>query len=225
MKMRSVAGLQLPPWPKCHSVSRGEFEAAFFEDFTYSSEYHSRYEEPEFQLFFETNFQGTDEQLKFGKNSAIWRLLEDFYFYAEMGINPEFSFSDDDFMWAIEFLTHLHSLKEWHGIGSWALEKIVYKAFARIKLDSHLDVDGHDDFPTLSSGFLPLAHTKHFTMLEVALLAGVSNVRSIRNATYDKNAPLATIKEGGSVLVTVDEARQWLATRPKFIPTQGVDYD
>lgn len=225
MKNNAV-GLMLPPWARYTPVSEEEFIASMYENVFYINELPSRYKAG-MSYFEEAIWEDTAEQrLLLKEYHGFFGLLESFYLYAEKGISSSdytYRFGEDDFVFAIEPLAILHSLKEWHGVGTWAAEKIVYKAFARIKLDTQIDLETiENEFPTIGSGFLPMAHKQHLTLVEVALLAGVSTIRSIRNATYDKVNPLRTIKEGGNVLVTVEEAKYWLATRPKFVPTQHI---
>lgn len=225
MKSNAV-GLILPPWARFTPVSEEDFIASMYENIHYINELPSRYKAG-MSYFDQAIWEGTKEQrLLLKEYYGFFGLLESFYLYAEKGISSsdyKYKFGEDDFVFAIEPLAILHSLKEWHGVGTWAAEKIVYKAFARIKLDTQIDLETIEkEFPTIGSGFLPMAHKQHLTLVEVALLAGVSTIRSIRNATYDKVSPLSTIKEGGNVLVTVDEAKHWLAKRPKFVPTQNI---
>ena len=70
----------------------------------------------------------------------------------------------------------------------------------------------------------PDTHIKHLTLVELALLAGMSNIRSVRNAQFSKTDPLSFMKDGAQVLITVDEARRWLQGRNGFVPTQGIVY-
>lgn len=223
---KSVVGLMLPPWARLTPVSEEDFIASVYENICYLDEIPQRYK-GSMSLFNEASWEGSEEQIALlDMYSGFYELLKEFYLYAEKGINQSHnkcSFGEDDFVFSIEPLAMLHSLKEWHGVGTWAVEKLIYKAFARMKLDTYVDAET-DDLVTLSSGFLPMAHTKHLTLLEVALLAGVTRVRSIRNSTYDKVNRLNTIKEGGNVLVTVDEARRWLLTKPKFVPSPDINY-
>ncbi|WP_350979935.1 hypothetical protein, partial [Shewanella sp. AC34-MNA-CIBAN-0136] len=69
---------------------------------------------------------------------------------------------------------------------------------------------------TLSSGWFPQFSEDNFTLVELALLAGMKNIRTVRNAQYDKEEPLSFIKTGGQVLVTREHAVAWLAKRKGF---------
>ncbi len=168
------------------------------------------------------------------RSTRIWNVLNRIYQYAECG-NPEFlwfkddqwQFDDDDFLYAVEWFNALKTLDEtkgsfgfkyriFHGI------HMLHKFIARFKLDGNL---AGDDYSIAGSEFFfPLVHRTHFSLFEIALLAGMGTIRSVRNATYDKDDPLRTVKEGNKVLVEISEARRWLKGRRGFVPTQGIEY-
>lgn len=94
-------------------------------------------------------------------------------------------------------------------------------------LDSNGKFADYCDNHNLIAGseyFFPLVHKTHFSLFEIALLAGMSTIRSVRNATYDKKDSLKTIKEGNKVFVELSEARRWLKERRGFVPTKGIQY-
>ncbi|WP_351089895.1 hypothetical protein, partial [Shewanella sp. S1-49-MNA-CIBAN-0167] len=84
-----------------------------------------------------------------------------------------------------------------------SLIKVILKCLAKLKLINKLDPN---ELVTLSSGWFPQFSEDNFTLVELALLAGMKNIRTVRNAQYDKEEPLSFIKTGGQVLVTREHA-------------------
>lgn len=172
------------------------------------------------------------------RSTRIWNVLNRIYQYAELGnpeclwfANDQWQFDDDDFLYAVEWFNALKTLDEtcgsfgfkyriFHGI------HMLHKFIARFKLDGNIagDFDGHHYAIAGSEFFFPLVHKTHFSLFEIALLAGMSTIRSVRNATYDKKDSLKTIKEGNKVFVELSEARRWLKERRGFVPTKGIQY-
>lgn len=174
------------------------------------------------------------------RSTRIWKVLNRIYQYAELG-NAEFfwlennqlRFNDDDFLYAVEWFNALKTLDEtnssfnfkyriFHGI------HMLHKFLARFKLDGHGNFadDGININYVIAGSefFFPLIHKTHFSLFEIALLAGMGTIRSVRNATYDKKDPLKVIKEGNKVFVEISEARRWLKERRGFVPTKGIQY-
>ncbi|MFT5760416.1 MAG: hypothetical protein ACI9LM_005202, partial [Alteromonadaceae bacterium] len=112
------------------------------------------------------------------------------------------------------------------------LLKVIIKYLARLKLDFDLDYDDLDSkaplepfkhgLVTIGSGWFPQVAIRNLSVLEVALLAGVSNIRSVRNAQYDKDNPLNFYKEGKKVLIKLEDARRWLTGRKGFVTSKSV---
>lgn len=180
--------------------------------------------------------QHTKESIR---STRIWSVLNRIYQYAELG-NPEFlwltnnewQFDDDDFLYAVEWFNALKTLDETSGGFSFKYRifhgiHMLHKFIARFKLDSNGNFAGYcdDHYPIAGSEFFfPLVHKTHFSLFEIALLAGMGTIRSVRNATYDKKDPLKVIKEGNKVFVEISEARRWLKERRGFVPTKGIQY-
>lgn len=158
------------------------------------------------------------------ERTPLWKNFLPAFNYAELGAPLDLKEDEIEYLLTelAQWLCATFSYREFNGNPIWSGEKVIYKFIARLKLDYQWDVS--EKFAAIESGWYPDAHEQHLSILDIALLAGMENIRSVRNATYDKLAPLETIKEGGKVLVTVKEARRWLQERKGFIPTQGISY-
>lgn len=172
-----------------------------------------------------TTWEGTKDQIAVLEQTTLWKVLCNLHIFAESGLSCDLAEAQlDDFLnELVQWLGASFAYREFQGLGMWAGEKVISKFLARMKLNHKWDLA--DKFVAVESGWYPDTHPNHLTIKEVALLAGVDNIRSVRNATYDKKAlPLETFKEGRAVLVTVENARKWLQGRKGFVPTVGVDY-
>lgn len=172
--------------------------------------------------------------------SAIWEYMEPTYTYAEGLVKFDdcgsiIGDTDDLVMVMASWCSSTIAAQEMSGyIGiSDPILQTLTKFFARLKLDYKAYFDsvneikeGEYNFENvfLQTGFFGDIHLEHLTLVELALLAGVKNIRTIRNAQYDKNAPLEFFKENGQVLVTVDVARKWLEKRRGFVKTPEIDW-
>lgn len=195
------------------------------------------------------DFLGEPEQIKLLENSLMWKYLHPMYLFAELG-EPldviEYHLSDmlgDLAKW----ITAANPILEYDETSlNQAAIKVIYKFIARLKLNYRWDFEGtygpednpdplpHSNAknginplcfgPSLSNGWYPDTHRRHLTLVELALLAGMSNIRSVRNAQFSKSDPLSFIKEGAQVLITVEEARRWLQGRNGFVPTKGIEH-
>ncbi|MDY0961596.1 hypothetical protein [Massilia sp. CFBP9026] len=99
--------------------------------------------------------------------------------------------------------------------------RTVHGAIARIVLDGGRRHRDHAmDVYGLGKG-----DGDDLTLPEIALLANMDE-RSVRNAANPRLAdPLKTRQVGNRSLVTVEEARRWLAGRKGFVPTMsGMEY-
>ncbi|ELR64522.1 hypothetical protein C942_02335 [Photobacterium marinum] len=169
----------------------------------------------------EEEWIGSEEQQVKLFASEFWKTMNPVYAYAERGEQGNMM-HDDTLGYLVQVLPAVFGIREYNGEVDWVCETLIYKALARLKLDTGRDLDEDEvevELVTYCSGWLPLAHHKHLTLQEMAILAGAKNIRSIRNATYDKKNPLRVIKENRNVLVTVEEAKRWLAQKSKFIPS------
>ena len=194
-------------------------------------------------------FFNEPEQVRILENSLIWKYIVSMYQFAELG-EPldivEYHLWDmlgDLSKWIMATLPIL----EYDGTPSdRSAIKVIYKFIARLKLNYRWDFEGRYDpedtpdplphsgaknginplcsGPSISSSWYPDTHRRHLTLVELALLAGMGNIRSVRNAQFNKTDPLAFIKEGAQVLITVEEARRWLKGRKGFVPTKGIQY-
>ncbi len=190
------------------------------------------------------NFLGEPEQIKLLEESKMWKYLHSMYLFAELGepldvINGHISDMLGDLA---KWISATNFIFAYDGTPlNQAAIKVIYKFIARLKLNYRWNFDGSydsDDHTTSISdldtleGITPLSdnlsypdtHIKHLTLVELALLAGMSNIRSVRNAQFSKTDPLSFMKDGAQVLITVDEARRWLQGRNGFVPTQGIVY-
>ncbi len=189
------------------------------------------------------DFLGEPEQIKLLENSLMWKYLHPMYLFAELGepldvINYHLSDMLGDLA---KWITAANPILEYDETSlNQAAIKIIYKFIARLKLNYRWDFDGNyspkdnpDPLPhsdarnglvPLSAGWYPDTHKRHLTLVELALLAGMSNIRSVRNAQFSKTDPLSFIKDGAQVLITVEEARRWLQRRNGFVPTKGIEY-
>lgn len=190
------------------------------------------------------DFLGEPEQIKLLEESKMWKYLHSMYLFAELGepldvVNGHISDMLGDLA---KWISATSPILEYDGTQlNQAAIKVIYKFIARLKLNYRWHFDGNygledhpdtlphsdvitDGIPTLSSNWYPDTHIKYLTLVELALLAGMSNIRSVRNAQFSKTDPLSFIKEGAQVLITVEEARRWLQGRNGFVPTQGIEY-
>jgi hypothetical protein len=176
----------------------------------------------------------TPEEINFVEQSAIWSYLTSMWAFAEGGELVRFSEHLDDAVGdLIKWLSAVEPISDYSGGNAHTpILKIIIKFFARIKLEFGIDLSEGGDvglFPELSSGciainagWLPQVGDKHLTIVEMALLAGVSNIRTVRNAQYDKENPLKFLKEGKKVQVETDIARAWLVKRRGYVATNLV---
>lgn len=181
-------------------------------------------------------WNGSDEQILLIRRTPLWAVFNDIYRYAEYGNTEslyfdgkQWSFNDDSILFAMEWISAINMLSETTApdidinIG----KLLIHKFLARFKLDGHSFTHDHVNYTITHDCahiYLPMMHNTGLNIFEVGLLAGVSNLRTIRNATYDKNNPLQVIKEGHSVYVDINEARRWLSGRRGFVPTPGINY-
>lgn len=97
--------------------------------------------------------------------------------------------------------------------------KAAQSAIARIVLDGG---DRYTDFGLDACGF-GLGDRGYLTLPEVSLLADMDE-KSVRNAANPKlSDPLKTEQIGKRSLVSIEEARRWLAGRKGFVPTQQTE--
>ena len=171
----------------------------------------------------------TPETIEFVRKSAMWLLLEPLWLYAEKGelVRPKDHLNDvigDLLKWVCA----IEAISEYSGENVHTpILKVITKFLARLKLDYQIDLSSGGDvkrYPDLSDGlvgisWLPQVSDKNLTIIELALLAGVSNIRSVRNAQYDKDNPLVFIKTGKNVEIEIDVAKHWLAKRRGFVAT------
>ncbi len=168
-------------------------------------------------------WSGSPDHVAYVEQSVIWECLKSAHSYANGGpMNFNEGQTEDLLVQLAQWLCATFAYREFNGNGCWGGETTIYKFIARLKLDFEWNVA--DKFVSIESGWYPHAHAEHLNIFEMTLLAGMDNIRSVRNATYDKENPLKTIKEGRNVLVTIPEARRWLQGKKGFIPTVGRDY-
>lgn len=176
------------------------------------------------------------EEISLVENSALWPYLLPMWLYTEHGQFPSFSVHIDDILGdLIKWISAVESISEYGGQNPHiAILKVVTKFLARIKLEFNfnldegfklsgntvaLDIIGIDQgCVPVSAGWLPEVDEEHLSLVEIALLAGISNIRTVRNAQYDNDEPLRCFKKGKQVLVTVKDARKWLSKRRSFLP-------
>lgn len=172
----------------------------------------------------------TDRDSRHGR-CRLWPEIAYMWEYAEKGIYREEFFTtcaDDFFSDAARLLSAVNGYNAWHGeeFGQTIL-KVIIKFCARIKLDFDSDFESALNSPfgevgTLQSEWFPQMSMKDLTLLELALLAGMTNIRSVRNAQYVTDEALNFYKDGTKVLITVADARQWLAGRIGFVPSTNL---
>lgn len=189
------------------------------------------------------DFLGEPEQIKLLDNSMMWEYLHPMYLFAELGepldvIDYHLSNMLGDLA---KWISATNPILEYDGTPlNQAAIKVIYKFIARLKINYRWNFDGDyspedrpdplphseamDGIETLSANWYPDTHRQHLTLVELALLAGMSNIRSVRNAQFSKSDPLSFIKDGAQVLITVEEARRWLQGRNGFVPTKGIEY-
>lgn len=195
------------------------------------------------------DFLGEPEQIKLLEKSMMWEYLHPMYLFAELGEPLDvIDYHLSDMLGDLaKWITAANPILEYDGTPlNQAVSKVIYKFIARLKLNYRWDFEGnygpednpdplpHSDAknginplcfgPSISHGWYPDTHKRYLTLVELALLAGMSNIRSVRNAQFSKSDPLSFIKEGAQVLITVEEARRWLQGRNGFIPTKGIEY-
>lgn len=189
------------------------------------------------------DFCDEPEQIKLLENSMMWKYLHQMYLFAELGeqLNVVGYHLSDMLGDLAKWITAASPILEYDGTElNQAVIKVIYKFIARLKLNYRWDFDGAygpgdnpDPLPhsDAKNGLIPIAanwypdtHHRHLTLVELALLAGMSNIRSVRNAQFSKSDALSFIKEGAQVLITVEEARRWLQGRNGFVPTKGIVY-
>ncbi|CAH0525420.1 hypothetical protein [Vibrio hippocampi] len=165
------------------------------------------------------------------ESSHTWVYVQALWTYAETGVISEnlTSFHMEDVISALtQWICAILPMCEYQG--EYALDpvlKVVIKALARMKLEFGVDFESGGDVEaipsiqgeliTLSSGWWSQVALKHLTVLELALLAGIKNINTVRNAQYVKEKPLEVIKEDGGVFISVEVAREWLAGRRGFV--------
>lgn len=169
-------------------------------------------------------WEPNQENLTLLESTPLWESLLSAYNYAELGLPLQMDEGDIHILLTdlAQWFCATFAYREFNGYPTWAGEKVIYKFIARLKLDYQWDVI--DKFIAIESNWYPLTHGTHLTILDVALLAGMESIRSVRNATYDKQDSLEILKDGRNVLVTVQDARRWLQGRKGFVPTLGMNY-
>jgi hypothetical protein len=154
--------------------------------------------------------------------------------YAERGELtplPDGVHLDDAIGDLVKWLCAIEPISEYSGENHYApILKVIIKFFARLKVDFNVDLDMGGEVPVFESleygcipvntGWLPQVDCKYLTVVEVALLAGVTNIRTIRNAQYDKLNPLNFLKRGKKVLVKAEIAKAWLIQRRGYLATK-----
>ncbi len=178
------------------------------------------------------DWSGSESERKLVEESKVWTYLEPMWSYAEEGmLSPSLSNTDigDVIGDLVKWLSAVESISEHCGeINQVPIIKVLTKFLARIKLEFGINFDegkeisfiaGLEDMAVFPS-WLPQVDEQYLTTVEMALLAGTSNIRSVRNSQYDKDNPLHFFKEGKKVLVKTDVAKQWLNHRRGFVPTK-----
>ncbi len=179
---------------------------------------------------------GTPREKELVTNSLPWSYLQPIWQYAELGkIESIFDIDfEDEFDNLIKWVSAVAPICNYHGEDGYvAILKVMIKFFARLKLDYGVDFNdetglsqqlGQSNYVftgTNSINSLPQVDHKNLTVIEMALLSGVSNIRTIRNAQYDKDKPLQFFKKGKTVLVKPEVARVWLNLRREFVPSES----
>jgi hypothetical protein len=159
------------------------------------------------------DWENTLKQNQMVEGSALWDCIYPMWEYAENG--GEVPNIYDDLLGDLaKWLSAVNGYCEYHGdYFNHHIIKVILKCLAKLKLINKLDPN---ELVTLSSGWFPQFSEDNFTLVELALLAGMKNIRTVRNAQYDKEEPLSFIKKGGQVLVTREHAVAWLAKRKGF---------
>lgn len=195
------------------------------------------------------DFLNEPEQVRLLESSLMWKYIAPMYQFAELGEPLDVvEYHIKEILGDLsKWITATAPILEYDGTPSnQAAIKVIYKFIARLKLNYRWDFEGiygpednpdplpHSGAkdginllcaaPSTSGGWYPDTHRRHLTLVELALLAGMSNIRSVRNAQFSKADPLSFIKEGAQVLITVEEARRWLKGRKGFVPTKGIQY-
>ncbi len=176
-------------------------------------------------------WQDSPEHHLVAESSLMWSYLHPMWVDAEQGLEPELNHLPNDIAGDIaKWLSATQGISQHDGINlSEAALKVLIKYFARLKLDHRLNLVTGENCPSpefergicaIRNGWFPQVHAKHLTLVELGLLAGVTNLRTIRNAQYDQDAPLAFIKCDNQVLIQTDEARRWLKRRRGFVPSK-----
>ncbi len=177
------------------------------------------------------DWSSTPEEINFVEQSAIWAYLRSMWLFAENGERVRFSEHIDDATGdLVKWMCAIAPISEYSGENAHTpILKVMTKFFARLKLEFGIDLcDGGNVslYPELisgcipiSSGWMPQVGDKHLTIIELALLAGVSNIRTVRNAQYDKDNPLKFLKTGKKVQVEIDVAKEWLSKRRGYVET------
>lgn len=180
------------------------------------------------------DWSGTSEERELVEQSICWHYLHPLWLYAEQGEMtrlPDGIHLDDAIGDLVKWLCAIQPINEYSGDNTYTpILKVITKFFARLKIDFGMDLEEGGDVPIydsleygcipVMSGWLPQVDCKYLSIVEISLLAGVSNIRSIRNAQYDKESPLHFFKEGKKVLVEATTARTWLIQRRGFIATK-----
>ena len=183
----------------------------------------------------EVEWSATEEEMKLVQSSTPWSYLLPMWLYAEQGeltSLPKGVHLDDAVADLVKWLCAIESISEHSGEYTYTpILKVIIKFFARLKLDFNIELDVGGEVPlfhdiengcmSIEEGWLPQVHCKYLSVVEVALLAGVSNIRTVRNAQYDKENPLHFFKEDKKVLVTTDTANKWLSLRRGYVVTKN----
>ena len=176
------------------------------------------------------SWNNTPEEVNALKSSYLGQAMFFLWEYAELGLHYEDmkagQFHDplmQVFRWTAlcdAFLLHAGTF----GTEDLAIQQVgkqvAYKVLARLKLDLDIDIDNE----LSASDLFPLSHPTDLTTLEYALLAGFSHVGAVRNEISNKKNPLPVMKEGNQSIIPIEEARNRLFRKRKFVPTRGMDY-
>ncbi len=174
---------------------------------------------------------GEDEQYEIVYKSGLWQDINTLWEYAENGLNHKRLYDG----YCNDLLSDLYKvIATCNGIllhnGTFSHEgkevreagaKTVYKFMARLKIDGLLE-NGLDDIAV--SSLFPMADFRQLTTFEYALLAGYSHIGAVRNEIGKKNNSLVATKSGGTLLISLNEAKRTLINKRKFIPTPGISY-
>jgi hypothetical protein len=184
------------------------------------------------------DWTGKEEEINLVEKSMVWAYIEPMWLYTEKGfLTPKLQnlHIEDIIGDLVKWLSSVESISEYCGeITQIPIIKVLTKYLARIKLDFDIDFSTCKDVPYIKGlysgqdiyiSWLPQVDAKYLTIVEMALLAGTSNIRSVRNAQYDKDNPLQFFKKGKKVLVKVEVARHWLNQRRGFVTTNIINDD